>query len=72
MGKASDDFVISSREIIAKHLPLKHPVFYYQLLSFYFSLYESKGVVLVFEVINVFVGGLFNLVTSFQDSKWML
>ena len=72
MGKASDDFVISSREIIAKHLPLKHPVFYYQLLSFYFSLYESKSVVWVFEVINVFVGGLFNLVTLFQDSKGML
>ena len=64
--------MISSREIIPKHLPLKYTVFYYQLLSFYFSLYESKGVVLVFEVINVFVGGLFNLVTSFQDSKWML
>lgn len=72
MGKASDDFVISSREIIAKHLPLKHTVFYYQLLSFYFSLYESKGVEWVFEVINVFVGGLFNLVTLFQDSKGML
>lgn len=38
MGKASDDFVISSREIIPKHLPLKNTVFiinYFPFISLY-------------------------------------
>lgn len=39
IGRASDYFMISSREITPKHLILKCVVFYYQLLSFYFSFY---------------------------------
>ena len=37
-GKASNYFMISSREITPKHLLLKYTAFYYQLLSF-ISLY---------------------------------
>lgn len=39
IGRESDYFMTSSREITPKHLLLKYVVFCYQLLSFDFSLY---------------------------------